>query len=81
MSDLSAELKMLRLRMAGIGAQFDADWTARLDAQLHLDRETDECAYWHAGYYQALADVLDLVSTRQATGDISDMSNPSLAAG
>jgi hypothetical protein len=81
MSDLSAELKMLRLRMAGIGAQFDADWAAKLDAQLHLDRDTGECAYWHAGYYQALADVLDLVSTRQASHDISDMSNPFLAAG
>ncbi|MBS0235480.1 MAG: hypothetical protein JSR99_18575 [Proteobacteria bacterium] len=67
--------------MAGIGAQLGGDWAEKLCAQLHLDRDTVECAYWHAGYHQALADVLGLVAKPRAISDIADMSNPLRAAG
>jgi hypothetical protein len=77
-----ADLEMLRLRLAGISARLDGDWAAKLDAQSHLDHETTECAYWHAGYYQALADILNLVSEpRRTTSDIVGTSSPSLAVG
>ncbi len=81
MEDASAHLKMLRLRMAGIGTQLDGGWSGKLDSQLHLDRDTAECAYWHAGYHQALADVLDLVSKSSPISDILGTSSPLLAAG
>lgn len=81
MNDVKADLMMLRLRMAGIGAQLDGAWSEALDAHRHLDRDTDECAYWHAGYHQALADVIDMMSKPQASDDISDTSNLFRAAG
>ena len=41
-------------------------WLARhgraVEEQLHLDHDTRECAYWHAGYRQALGDVLGLMA-------------------
>ncbi len=81
MEEAGAELKVLRMRMAGIGAQLDADWSEKLQAQLHLDRGTTECAYWHSGYHQALADVLNLMSLRHSTSDTVDTSSSCLAAG
>lgn len=81
MQDQSTNLMKLQARMAGIGAQLDGDWSERLNSQLHLDRETAECAYWHAGYYQALADFLAMTSQPRATADISDTSSPILVAG
>ncbi len=81
MNDVSAEFAMLRLRMAGIGTQLDGDWATKLDAQRHLDRDTAECAYWHAGYHQALADVLNMVAKPCSNADISDRSSPLLAVG
>ncbi len=81
MDKAAAELKVLRMRMAGIGAQLDADWATKLNAQLHLDRNTAECAYWHSGYHQALADVVSLMTIRHSISDTADTSNPCLAAG
>ncbi len=81
MEESGAELKVLRMRMAGIGAQLDSDWAAKLSAQLHLDRNTMECAYWHSGYHQALADVLSLMTIRNSISDSADTSNPCLAVG
>ncbi|MET0432376.1 MAG: hypothetical protein ABWZ86_07850 [Hyphomicrobium sp.] len=81
MEEAGADLQTLHTRMAAIGAQLDADWAAALRAQLHLDRDTGECAYWHAGYHQALFDVLDLVSDRRAISDSADTSSLSLAVG
>ena len=81
MEEAGAELNVLRMRMAGIGAQLDADWATKLQAQLHLDRDTAECAYWHSGYHQALADVLNLMTLRRSTSDTEDTSNSCLAAG
>lgn len=81
MEEAGAELKVLRMRMAGIGAQLDADWAEKVKTQLHLDRDTTECAYWHSGYHQALADVLHLMTLRRSISDTADTSNPLLAAG
>lgn len=81
MDQSGADLTMLRARMAGIGAQLDGDWSEKLSTQLHLSRDTSECAYWHAGYYQALADVLTLVVNSRANADTSDRSSRLLAAG
>lgn len=81
MYDLSADLKMLKLRMAGMGAQLDGNWSKILESQRHLDRDTDECAYWHAGYHQALADVIGLLSQSQANDDTSDTSSLFRAVG
>jgi hypothetical protein len=75
MDDVSADLMMLRLRMAGIGAQLDGNWSKTLDEQRHLDIGSDECAYWHAGYHQALSDVISLMSKQQSSDDISDTSS------
>ncbi|MBS0253107.1 MAG: hypothetical protein JSR78_18770 [Proteobacteria bacterium] len=81
MDDVSAELKMLKLRMAGMGAQLDGNWSKILEPQRHLDRDTDECAYWHAGYHQALADVIGLLSESQVSDGISDTSSLFRAVG
>ena len=81
MKDRTAKLKMLQARMAGIGAELDGDWAATLRSQLHLDRDTPECAYWHAGYYQALEDVLSALSKPRSISDISDRSSPIHVAG
>lgn len=81
MDDVNAGLASLRLRMAGIGTQLDGGWSKILNSQRHLDRDTDECAYWHAGYHQALSDVLNLISRSQSSDDISDTSNLFRAVG
>jgi hypothetical protein len=81
MEEAGAELKVLRMRMAGIGAQLDAGWAEKLRDHLHLDRDTVECAYWHSGYYQALADVLNLMTNSRSISDTSGISNPRLAVG
>jgi hypothetical protein len=75
MDEINAELAMLRLRMAGIGTQLDGIWSKTLDAQRHLDIDADERAYWHAGYHQALSDVIGLLTRAQASDDNSDTSN------
>jgi hypothetical protein len=76
MNDVNAELTMLRLRMAGIGAQLDGRWSKTLDEQRHLDIDTNESAYWHSGYHQALSDVINMMSKQGTTDDTSDTSNP-----
>jgi hypothetical protein len=81
MEEVGAELRVLRMRLAGIGAQLNADWAEKLRAQLHLDRDTTECAYWHSGYHQALADVISLMTIRHAISDNEGTSNACLAAG
>lgn len=78
----TADILALRLRMAGIGTRLDGNWSKALEAQRHLDRDTDECAYWHSGYHQALADVIAMMSNVSETiDDISDTSNLYRAAG
>ncbi len=62
MDDCRSDLQMLRARMTGIGERLDGAWAEKLREHLHLDRSTTECAYWHSGYHQALADALELIS-------------------
>ncbi len=63
MDDSSFDLQALRTRMAGIGERLDGAWSEKLREHLHLDRGTKECAYWHSGYHQALADLLSVVES------------------
>lgn len=81
MSDNYFDLQILRARMAGIGERLDGTWSEKLRDHRHLDRGTKECAYWHSGYHQALADLLCLIEGPQSIGGTSDRSNRSLAAG
>jgi hypothetical protein len=76
MDGCGSELQILRARMSGIGARLDDVWAAKLHEQRHLDRNTTECAYWHSGYHQALADVLSLISNTGSNADTSDRSSP-----
>lgn len=81
MDECCSELQILRARMSGIGEQLDGAWAEKLHEHLHLDRSTAECAYWHSGYHQALADILHLVAKARSTSDTSDRSNLRLAVG
>jgi hypothetical protein len=81
MEDSGVDLQTLRTRMTGIGKRLDGAWADKLREHLHLDRSTKECAYWHAGYHQALEDVLSFMSQAQPTYDISGTSSLRLAAG
>jgi hypothetical protein len=81
MNDAGADIGALHTRMASIGSRLGGDWAEKLQHQLHLDLGTPECAYWHSGYHQALADILDLMAKPRAIADTVDMSNRCLAAG
>jgi hypothetical protein len=81
MDDSRFDLQILRARMAGIGERLDGAWAEKLRDHLHLDHDSDESAYWHSGYHQALADVLRLITKASVTADISDTSSPCRAAG
>ena len=81
MNDARANLGTLHSRMAGIGSRLGGDWADKLQEQLHLDFGTSECAYWHSGYYQALADVLDLMTKPDASAGSVDKPSLCLAAG
>jgi len=74
MNTSGLDLKILRARMTGLGERLDGAWAEKLGAQLHLDQGTPECAYWHSGYHQALADVLRLLTK---PGIISDSAGTS----
>lgn len=81
MNDCGSELQMLRARMSGIGERLEGPWAEKLREHLHLDRGTTECAYWHSGYHQALADILNMMSKNRITYDTLGTSSPCLAAG
>ncbi|HVX37849.1 MAG TPA: hypothetical protein VHC71_16685 [Hyphomicrobium sp.] len=74
-------MQILRARMTGLGERLDSLWSNQLREQLHLDRDTKECAYWHSGYHQALADLICLIEGPQPISGIADTSNPRLVAG
>ncbi|MBA2125940.1 hypothetical protein DLM45_06840 [Hyphomicrobium methylovorum] len=81
MSVRNIDIETLRARMTGIGEQLTGDWSSQLEQHLHLDRDTAECAYWHSGYHQALADIFRIMDGRQSALDTSDTSNLCRAAG
>jgi hypothetical protein len=81
MSASFADLQKMRARMAGIGERLEGPWAAKLNEQRHLDRDTTESAYWHSGYHQALADMLQLMSRSQTICDTSGSTSPCRQAG
>jgi len=81
MSESCVDLQILRARMTGLGERLDSDWSAQLREHRHLDRDTKECAYWHSGYHQALADLINLIEGPRPISGISGRSSPSPSAG
>lgn len=68
------QLAELSSRMAAIGTWLDQSASHHLAQHRHLDTGTAEAAYWHAGYHQALADAVRLLSVsmeQSGTGDTS----------
>lgn len=70
------QLAELSSRMAGIGAWLDQSASHHLAQHRHLETNTAEAAYWHAGYHQALADAIRLLSASAEQPGIADTSNP-----
>lgn len=63
------QLAEISSRMTGVGHWLDQSAAHHLAAHRHLDVDTVESAYWHAGYHQALADALRILSaTAQPSG-------------
>ena len=81
MSENRVDLQILRARMTGRGERHDGVWSSQLREHRHLDRDTTECAYWHSGYHQALADLVNLIEGPRPISGISGKSNPSPLAG
>ena len=81
MSESCVDLQILRARMTGLGERLDSVWSTQLREHLHLDRGTKECAYWHSGYHQALADLISLIEGPRPISGIADKSNPRPVAG
>lgn len=81
MSESCFDLQILRARMAGLGERLDSVWSTQLREHLHLDRDTKECAYWHSGYHQALADLISLIEGPRAISGIAGRSSPSPSGG
>lgn len=61
MSNLSATLVGLKFRLADFEQWLSPELRKRLASQKHLDRHSDECLYWHFGYYQAVRDVMHMI--------------------
>lgn len=81
MSENCVDLQALRTRMMGLGERLDGIWSKQLRDHRHLDRDTKECAYWHSGYHQALADLISLIEGPRPISGIVDKSSPKRAAG
>ncbi len=81
MSENSLDLQILRARMSGLGERLDSLWSDQLREHRHLDSDTAECAYWHSGYHQALADLVSLIEGPRPICGSAGKSNPSLPAG
>ncbi|HPG88324.1 MAG TPA: hypothetical protein PLD46_01625 [Hyphomicrobium sp.] len=81
--DKNRELAELSNRMSGIGAWLDQTAAHHLTESRHLDIDTSEAAYWHAGYHQALADAIRVLSASAGLRDTAGMSNhfPRAASG
>ena len=69
------QLAELSSRMTGVAAWLDQSAARHLQAHRHLDIDTAEAAYWHAGYHQALADALRILSASKQPLDNADTSN------
>lgn len=69
---LARAIHNLTDRIDRLTRHLDAHDRADLDAQLHLDHETSESTYWHAGYRAALIDALRLMQAAEARGHTAD---------
>ena len=70
------QLAEISNRMTGVAAWLDQAAAHHLAEHRHLDIDTPEAAYWHAGYHQALADALRILSASALSSGTSDTSNP-----
>lgn len=64
---LARAIRNLTDRIDRLTRHLDA-YDRELGAQLHLDHETSESTYWHAGYRAALIDALRLMQATDAPG-------------
>lgn len=69
---------VLKARLAAMDGWLEAQGAA-LQGQLHLDGASRECAYWHAGYRQALRDALELMAADHSASSAGS-ANSSLPA-
>ncbi|MDX2308834.1 MAG: hypothetical protein NW216_11395 [Hyphomicrobium sp.] len=67
-------------RIDGLSRELDGAVAETLAEQRHLDRDTVERAYWHAGYRSALIDALDLLASAEFEDHRSDIRDGSPAA-
>lgn len=75
------QLAEISNRMAGVATWLDQSAGHHLAAHRHLDNGTAEAAYWHAGYHQALADALRiLTAVEQPSGTVGMSSHCRQAA-
>lgn len=59
-------------RMAAIDTWLEREGHPKLSAQLHLDRQSSECAYWHLGYSQAIVDIMRTLSLTSSPENTED---------
>jgi hypothetical protein len=71
----SSTVDDLRGRVAKINEWLDAGTGNKVRDQLHLDRSTAECAYWHLGYQQALSDFVRIMTAPGAASNTSHTPN------
>ena len=69
------QLAEISNRMTSVATWLDQSAARHLQAHRHLDTDTAEAAYWHAGYHQALADALRILSASEQPSDNADTSN------
>lgn len=77
------ELAELTSRMSGIGCWLEQSAAHHLTGDRHLDIASSEAAHWHAGYHQALADAIRVLSASIEQHGNADTSNyfPQAASG
>ena len=71
-------IDVLKTRLAALDGWLETNGAA-LEGQYQLDRTTVECAYWHAGYRQALGDALRLMAA-DPPASTEDTASPSRRA-
>ncbi len=74
-------LDSLHDRMVAIDNWLEREAGPLISSQLHLDRDTSECAYWHLGYSQAMADILRAMALTPSRDSISDKATLYLVTG
>ena len=71
----SSTVDDLRGRVTKINEWLEASTVNKVRNQLHLDRNTTECAYWHLGYQQALSDIVRIMTAPGAASNTSHTPN------